>query len=125
MHLLHTTIRKMPMKAGALQEKKPIFVHSDLDEAGLDVYEFRLLGHIARRGKCFATLTTTAKICKMSVRKAQSTLKSLENRGLIQKEQRKGSTDIYKLAPDIWDKLQTMRQEQEVDLDDSRNTSNE
>lgn len=115
----------MPMKAGALQEKKPIFVHSALDEAGLDVYEFRLLSHIARRGKCFATLTTTAKICQMSVRKAQSTLKSLENRGLIQKKQRKGSTDIYNLAPDIWDKLRTMRQEQEVDMDDSRNTSNE
>jgi len=119
----------MTMKAGALKEKKkpifPISVDSALDEAGLDVYEFRLLGHIARRGECFAALTTTAKICQMSVRKAQSTLKSLENRGLIEKKQRKGSTDIYKLAPDIWDKLQTMRQEQEVDMDDSRNTSNE
>ena len=100
------------MEAGTLEEKQPkglLFVHSTLDEAGLDVYEFRLLSHIARRGKCFATLATTAEICKMSVRKAQSTLKSLESKGLIRKKQRKGRTDVYKLAPDIRDKLQDMK----------------
>ena len=99
----------MLMEARQLEKKQPknaIFVHSDLDEAGLDVYEFRLLAHIARRGECFASLTKTADICKMSVRKAQSTLKSLEKRGFIQKEKRKGSTDIYKLAPNLLSKLQ-------------------
>lgn len=99
----------MLMEARQLEKKQPknaIFVHSALDEAGLDVYEFRLLAHIARRGNCFASLAKTADICKMSVRKAQSTLKSLEKGGFIQKEKRKGSTDIYKLAPNLLSKLQ-------------------
>ncbi len=101
----------MPMKAEEVKEKQPkrvIFVHSTLDEADLDVYEFRLLAHIARRGSCFASLTTTARICKMSVRKAQSSLKSLEEKGFIQKKSRKGRTGVYNLAPDIWDRLQAL-----------------
>ncbi len=93
-------------KPGKKQPQKAIFVHSALDQADLDVYEFRLLGHIARRGSCFASLATTANICKMSVRKAQSTLKSLEKRGFIEKKQRLGRTDVYKLAPDLLSRLQ-------------------
>ena len=93
-------------KSGKKQPKNAIFVHSALDQAGLDVYEFRLLAHIARRRSCFASLATTADICKMSVRKAQSTLKSLEKKGFIEKKQRIGRTDVYKLAPDLLDKLQ-------------------
>lgn len=95
------------MKTGSEQPKKLIFVHSAIDQAGLDVYEFRLLGHIARRGSCFASLDTTAKLCQMSIRKAQYTLKSLLDKGFIVKSQRKGRTDIYRLAPDLWEKLGT------------------
>ena len=93
------------MKIGSEQPKNLIFVHSAIDQAGLDVYEFRLLGHIARRDKCFASLDTTAKLCNMSVRKAQYTLKSLLDKGFIVREQRKGRTDIYRLAPDLREKL--------------------
>lgn len=95
------------MKTGREQPKNLIFVHSVIDQAGLDVYEFRLLGHIARRGSCFASLDTTAELCKMSIRKAQYTLKSLLDKGFIVKNQRKGRTDIYRLAPDLWEKLGT------------------
>ncbi|OKH40152.1 helix-turn-helix domain-containing protein [[Phormidium ambiguum] IAM M-71] len=76
-----------------------IRVHADLDLYGLSPYEFRLYAHIARRGECFASLETTAKICKMSVRKAQYALKTLEKLGLVQKTVRKGKTDIYELTP--------------------------
>lgn len=93
------------MKTGREQPKNLIFVHSAIDQAGLDVYEFRLLGHIARRGSCFASLDTTAELCQMSVRKAQYTLKALLDKGFIVKTQRKGRTDIYHLAPDLWEKL--------------------
>ncbi len=107
---MHTQpTHQMQMEAGKPGKKQPqkaIFVHSALDQADLDVYEFRLLGHIARRGSCFASLATTANICKMSVRKAQSTLKSLEKRGFIEKKQRLGRTDVYKLAPDLLSRLQ-------------------
>jgi hypothetical protein len=46
------------------QPKKLIFVHSALDQAGLDVYEFRLLGHIARRGSCLRVLTQLLNFAK-------------------------------------------------------------
>ncbi len=80
-------------------------VHSDLDEYGLDPYEFRIYAHIVRRtggnldGECFAKLKKTAEICHMSVRKAQYALKTLCDAGLIIKEQRKGKSDIYRLMP--------------------------
>ena len=80
-------------------------VHSDLDEYGLDPYEFRLYAHVVRRtggklnGQCFAKLKKTAEICHMSVRKAQYALKTLCDAGLILKEQRRGITDVYRLTP--------------------------
>lgn len=80
-------------------------VHSDLDEYGLDPYEFRLYAHVVRRtggklnGQCFAKLKKTAEICHMSVRKAQYALKTLCDAGLILKEQRRGRTDVYRLTP--------------------------
>lgn len=95
-------------------------VHSDLDEYGFDPYEFRIYAHIVRRtggkldGKCFAKLKKTAEICKMSVRKTQYALKTLCDAGLILKEQRKGRSDIYRLAPKSnWkpkEQLQDIRQ---------------
>ena len=94
-----------------------IFVHADLDLYGLSPYEFRLYAHVARRGECFSSLETIANICKMSVRKAQYGLKSLEKQGLIKKKIRKGRTDVYELTsrvewkePEYANKLETERQ---------------
>lgn len=80
-------------------------VHSDLDEYGLDPYEFRIYAHIVRRtggkldGKCFAKLKKITEVCQMSVRKAQYALTTLCEAGLITKERRHGKTDVYRLAP--------------------------
>ncbi|MGB3189359.1 MAG: helix-turn-helix domain-containing protein [Limnoraphis sp.] len=60
--------------------------------------QFRLYAHIARRGQCYSSLQTIARICKMSVRKAQYGLKELESLGMIKKDIRKGKTDIYELT---------------------------
>lgn len=82
-----------------------IFIHSDLDESGLDPYEFRIYAHVVRRtggrlnGECFASLKKTGEICNMSVRKAQYALKFLCDAGFLEKEQRQGRTDVYKLTP--------------------------
>ena len=103
------------------QSRKPLpLVRSDLDEYGLDPYEFRIYAHVVRRtggkldGKCFATQKKTADICKMSVRKVQYALKTLCEAGLLQKEERKGRTDIYRLTPrSAWkpkDELKQIRQ---------------
>jgi DNA-binding transcriptional regulator GbsR (MarR family) len=76
----------------------PIRVDMELDLYGLNPYEFRIYGHIARRNKCYANLKTIAAICKMSVRQAQYALKNLTEKKLITKTIRKGSTDIYQIA---------------------------
>lgn len=78
--------------------KKPIRVDMELDLYGLDPYEFRIYGHIARRGDCYANLKTIAAICKMSVRQAQYALKDLTDKKLITKIVRKGTTDLYRIA---------------------------
>ncbi|MGD2180239.1 helix-turn-helix domain-containing protein [Lusitaniella coriacea] len=83
-------------------DKKPIFLRSELDDYGLNVYEFRVLAHIARRqGKrgCFSKQKTIAETCKMSPRKAQDVLRVLCGAGLIEREERDGTTNIYTLAP--------------------------
>ena len=98
--------------------KNLIFIHSALDQAELDVYEFRLLCHIARRGTCFASLSTTANICKMSVRKAQSTIKSLLKKELIVEKRRDGRTNVYRLAPNLWDKVKPTSHRPEVEYAD-------
>jgi molybdenum-dependent DNA-binding transcriptional regulator ModE len=86
-----------------------IFLHSKLDEARLDPYEFRLLAHIARREKCYASLATTAKWCEMSVRKAQSSLKKLVEMELVLKieSNKRGQTHTYMLADDLLKKLES------------------
>ncbi len=53
------------------------------DDAGLDVYEFRLLAHYKRVGKCTEGLPTTAKKCRMSEGKASETRQSLADKKWI------------------------------------------
>ncbi|MEO1395541.1 MAG: helix-turn-helix domain-containing protein [Cyanobacteria bacterium J06634_5] len=81
------------------KEKPKIFVYREIDELGLDPYEFRVYSHVARRGNCFATLDKVAATCCMSVRRVQYALKVLEASGLIEKEARKGRTNKFSLAP--------------------------
>lgn len=81
-----------------------MFVHNVLDEYGLDPYEFRIYAHAVRRtggklnGEYFASLTKTAEICQMSVRKAQYALKFLCEAGFLTQEKRKGRTDVYRMT---------------------------
>ncbi|MDZ8055705.1 MAG: helix-turn-helix domain-containing protein [Aulosira sp. ZfuVER01] len=81
-----------------------MFVHNLVDEYGLDPYEFRIYAHAVRRtggkpdGKYFASLSKTAEICKMSVRKAQYALKFLCEAGFLTQEKRKGRTDQYRMT---------------------------
>jgi hypothetical protein len=60
------------------------------DELGLDVYEYRLLMHYLRRGNCFESIETTAKICAMSRKRAQAARDTLEEKGLIRTTRKDG-----------------------------------
>lgn len=53
------------------------------DDAELDVYEFRLLAHYKRVGKCTEGLETTAVKCKFSEGKASEARQSLADKGWI------------------------------------------
>jgi predicted transcriptional regulator len=80
------------------------FIHNLLDEYGLDPYEFRLYTHIVRRtggkpqGVCFASLRKIAAICKMSMRKAQQSMKVLVKANLVEQNKRTGRTDEYRVT---------------------------
>ena len=89
-------------------DKASIFLRSELDDYGLDVYEFRVLAHIARRqgkgknnttGSCFAKQKTIAETCQMSHRKAQDVLRVLCGAGLVERQERDGTTNLYRIAP--------------------------
>lgn len=56
-----------------------------VDDANLDVYQFRMMCHIARVGVCWKSIRTLAKNCNMSVGKASQTRQWLEDNGYILK----------------------------------------
>jgi hypothetical protein len=53
------------------------------DDAGLTVYEHRLLAHYARVGDCYEATRTTAETCKMSTGQVSEARKTLADKGFI------------------------------------------
>lgn len=85
-------------------DKKPIFVRSELDDYGLDLYEFRVLAHVARRESpkrgCDESQENMARICGMSQRKVLEVLKVLCKAGILRKEKSPTRrTNVYRLNP--------------------------
>ena len=62
----------------------------EIDDAGLDVYEFRLWCHIWRVGVSWESVRTMAKKCGMSVGKAAQAKRSLMERNYLAYEERNG-----------------------------------
>lgn len=67
-----------------------IFLHSALDDLGLDPYEFRVYAHLCRRAndeqRVWEGQKKMAAICKISERRVRDSLKTLEERGLIRQD---------------------------------------
>lgn len=85
----------------------PIFIHSELDEYGLDAVEFRVYARLARRagqkGKHSESVPNMAREFDVSVRKIQYALKLLILCRLITRHPRPGKTDEYSLNPrNVW-----------------------
>jgi predicted transcriptional regulator len=60
------------------EKSQPIFVHAILDLYGLNPYDFRIYAHIAAcGGSCESNFENIKNICKMSIRKAQYSVKNL------------------------------------------------
>lgn len=86
------------------ETNRPIFIHSAIDEYGLNLYEFRVLAHVARReGKtrgCDAAQARMAQVCGMSQRKVLEVLQVLCDARLICKNKAQNKrTNSYRLNP--------------------------
>jgi hypothetical protein len=85
-------------------DKKALFVRGELDDYGLNLYEFRVLAHVARRESpergCDASQAKIAAACGISQRMVLETLRVLCEAGLIRKEKALGKrTNSYKVNP--------------------------
>ena len=80
----------------------PIFVHSRLDDYGLSPQEFRVYCHLARRagkGAAFPSVREIARVCQLHPQTARRCLKVLIIHRLITREERSGTTPLYRLTP--------------------------
>lgn len=88
--------------------KNLIFVHSAIDEYGFNLYEFRILAHVARRagGKqgCYASQKKIGEVCGISQRKVLEVLAILCDANVLYKEKAEGRrTNSYRLnVPSEW-----------------------
>ena len=85
------------------ERNQPVFIHSELDDLGLDPYAFRVYARLARRvsGKqrrAYESVAEMAKGCRMSPRKVRDALRELETMRLVIREERKGETSVYRLT---------------------------
>ena len=77
-----------------------LFVGSHLDDAGLDVYQFRILGHLHRRagsdGRAWPSVGTIAEVCKIGERVVRRSLRTLVKLGYVTATPRPGRTTLYR-----------------------------
>jgi len=79
-----------------------LFVKSEIDDYGLDPYEFRLYARIARRAgraESWESIPNMARACQMSISRARKALELLEAARLIESIKRSGYTTIRRLTP--------------------------
>jgi hypothetical protein len=91
------------------EAKKPAFLAADLDDYGLDPYEFRIYMRIRRRedgpnGRgCDESIPSMAKAVGMGTTKARQALAFLTAAGLVSAEERKGESTVYRTtSPASW-----------------------
>ena len=88
-----------------MKYSKPIFVNNLLDDFGLSPHEFRVLGHVSRRGNCYDSLANGAEICKMSTRKYQLSLKVLVEKKLLIKDVKKKGRAVHYTVNPYWESI--------------------
>ncbi len=84
-----------------------LFVHSELDDYGLDAQEFRIYAHLARRAngknKAYPGINSMSEACRMNRHTVLRVIKSLEEYGLIKIIKKSGSLNEYLLTtPSEW-----------------------
>ncbi len=88
----------------AVKEKSELslFVRREIDDYGLDPYEFRIYARITRRagnGDAWESLNNMASACCMSLGRARRALHLLKLAKLIKSSERPGYSTVYRLTP--------------------------
>ena len=93
-----------------------VFIPGFFDDYPLESSEFRLYAHIQRRAGvsgCFESIPKMAKHCYMALKTAKNAIKLLLAAGMIEIQERIGTTNIYTLTlPSSWvspDQVQLLR----------------
>ena len=79
-----------------------IFLHSDLDDYGLDASVFRVYAHLSRRagsGAAFPAIRSIAQVCRLHPATVRAALRTLARFRLITRDARPGRTPLYRLTP--------------------------
>ena len=88
----------------AIKEKSELslFVRREIDDYGLDPYEFRIYARITRRagnGEAWESLANMASACCMSLGRARRALHLLKLAKLVKSIERPGYSTVYRLTP--------------------------
>ncbi|MFN6498110.1 MAG: helix-turn-helix domain-containing protein [Nostoc sp. DedQUE01] len=93
-----------------------VFIPGFFNDYPLEPSEFRLYAHIQRRAGtigCFESIPNMAKHCYMALKTAKNAIKLLLAAGMIEIQERLGTTNIYTLTPNsCWvspDQVQLLR----------------
>lgn len=101
------TLESGPLRVKDRRDDFPIFIHSELDDYGLNPVEFRVYARLARRagqhGKHSESIPNMAQEFDVSIRTIQYAVKVLISCRLITRHSRPGKTDEYSLnARRLW-----------------------
>lgn len=91
----------MSDNAVADEQNPGLFVSSEIDDFGLDPYEFRIYARIVRRAgrsEAWESIPKMARACRMSESRARSALQLLQAAGFIENTERQGDTTIRRLT---------------------------
>ena len=91
-----------PQLQDARTDLNVVFIHSELDDYGLNPSQFRVYCHLARRassGKAWPSLPNIARTCHIHEQTARMALTVLVDRCLLAKESRPGKTAFYRINP--------------------------
>ncbi len=102
----YKNVPSAPLVVQETREFNAIFIHSKLDDAGLTAAEFRIYGHLARRAGAngaYPSLSSMARVCKLSRPTVVATLNTLWELGMIEIIHTAGKVNRYFLsAPSCW-----------------------
>lgn len=75
-----------------------LFIHSSLDDAGLDPFEFRIFCHLRRRAKdrtAWPGMRSISEVTGISLNKVCLTIKSLQEKGFLVVHKRPNLSNLY------------------------------